>query len=108
METEFNSQDKSEMAESFDLCTTGHPDKFNLSENECNILVNGVYPMEVSTQDLEDLTKIIITQKENLEFRKGFMKEDVKEFIRLLKEELAEDPSYPRKTIDKLAGDKLI
>jgi hypothetical protein len=67
--------------------------EFNLSEKECNILINKI-----------DLNKI-------LQFEKGFFTEDVKEFIRLLKdvcrskwlrseEELEE--------IDKLAGKSLI
>ena len=56
--------------------------EFNLSEKECNILINKI---DLSKKD-DRYPSLDLMGQERLKFEKGFFKEDVKEFIRLLKE----------------------
>ena len=87
----------------------------NLSEKECNVLTNHI-DLNNWSVNLTDGKHIIKLPKEELKFEKGFFKEDIKEFIKRLKEEtirgsnvLEESIKMERlfKLIDKLAGEKL-
>jgi len=55
---------------------------FNLSNKECSILINKI--------DLNDKKRIFNLPIGKLVFQKGFFKDDIKEFIRRLKEEIDE------------------
>ena len=87
--------------------------EFKLSEKECNILTSEqLDDVELYSQDIKFVDgtnagkEIIFHNGENIMFKKGYFKEDVKEFIRELKEIFYAGNSHMR--IDKLAGDKLI
>ena len=93
--------------------------KTSLSDKECNVLSQVISPITIKQQEIDESTKIIVTQEEDLYFEKGFLKEDVKEFIKRFKEELLDVKSfYSFKgniryedwiigMIERLAGDNL-
>jgi transcriptional regulator CtsR len=76
---------QNQLADHFQSVSGSSPDTFNLSELWQTF--KQINPEAIAVDNFEDA---------------------LKEFIRLIKEELSEDPSYPRKTIDRLSGDKLI
>ncbi len=81
-------------------------EKFNLSEKECNILVTKI--------DLDKPVKANFLTTDEYDFEKGYFKEDVRTFIKKLKEKTQSWPDgYDAKShkfrdlIDTLAGKEL-
>ena len=89
-----------------------NPKEFNLSEKECNILINEVLPPEWGSIEDKEGIKLIVENKDNLTFKKGFFTENIKEFIRLrdgldkllMLKQITRQEHADR--CDKLAGDK--
>jgi len=77
---------------------------FILSEKICNIIINKIDLNKYTT-----IGELEIRGKETLEWRDGFFKEDVKEFIKKLKEEICKGHTEVgfEAILDKLAGNKL-
>ncbi len=95
--------------------------EFNLSEKECNILTEKIDNLKRETKIKynKDNTKVIITEPIEIMFEKGYFKEDIKEFIKELKEKgftLSQERGQTgdmkmilisEEDLDKLAGSKL-
>ena len=64
--------------------------EFNLSEKECNILVEESCEPMIHIEKDEYETKIITHNGESVYFKKGFFTEDIKEFIKIERDLLNE------------------
>ena len=76
--------------------------EFNLSEKECNILINQIHIDEDIIQRDSEGNITWNINRENLKFEKGFFKEDVKQFIKEILDELE------KKCWIDLTGDRLL